>query len=87
MVKLDFEQNEARNDVVVNGQVSYSLAPRTAIKTNLAIGKDLKTNEFFVQEYGKGIPGQAQMMDYQNEYGDFVVNKAEVVEPIPDSQK
>ncbi len=72
-VKLDFEQNETRDDVVINGQVSYTLAPRTAIKTNLAIGKDLATNQIYVQEYGHGIRGQATMSDYRQEDGNYAI--------------
>lgn len=60
-IKLTFEQNEERNDVVVGVSVDIKLAPRTPMKTNLAIGKDLRTNDLYVQEYGRGIKGQVSL--------------------------
>lgn len=63
-IKLTFEQNEGRNDVAVGVQVDTKLAARTPMKTNLAIGKDLRTKELYVQEYGRGIRGQAKLEDY-----------------------
>ncbi len=66
-IKLTFEQNEERNDVVVGVAVESKLAPRTPMKTNLAIGKDLRTNDLYVQEYGRGIKGQVSLEDYPND--------------------
>lgn len=63
-IKLTLEQNEERNDVVVGVQVDTKLAPRSPMKTNLAIGKDLRTNSLYVQEYGRGIKGQVKIEDY-----------------------
>lgn len=63
-IKITFEQNEERNDVIVGVSVDPKLAARTPMKTNLAIGKDLRTNELFVQEYGRGIKGQYEIEDY-----------------------
>lgn len=63
-IKLTFEQNEERNDVTVGVQVDTKLAARTPMKTNLAIGKDLRTNELYVQEYGRGIKGQINLKEY-----------------------
>ncbi len=63
-IKLTFEQNEERNDVAVGVQVDTKLAVRSPMKTNLAIGKDLRTKELYVQEYGRGIRGQAKLEDY-----------------------
>ncbi len=63
-IKLVFEQNEERSDVTVGVSVETKLAPRTPMKTNLAIGKDLRTNDLYVQEYGRGIKGQASLSDY-----------------------
>lgn len=63
-IKLTFEQNEERNDVQVGVQVDTKLAPRSPMKTNLAIGKDLRTNQVYVQEYGRGIKGQFKIEDY-----------------------
>ena len=63
-IKLTFEQTEQRNDVTVGVQVETKLSPRSPIKTQMAIGKDLRTKELFVEEYGKGIRGQIKMDDY-----------------------
>lgn len=74
-IKLTFEQNEERNDVSVGVSVETKLAPRTPMKTNLAIGKDLKTNDLYVQEYGRGIKGQATLMDYpKDDSGNILVD-------------
>lgn len=63
-IKLTFEQNEERNDVSVGVQVDTKLSPRTPMKTNLAIGKDLRNGQLFVQEYGPAIRGQVHLNDY-----------------------
>ena len=63
-IKLTFEQNEARNDVAVGVQVDTKLSPRSPIKTNMSIGKDLRSQELYVEEYGKGIRGQYKLDDY-----------------------
>lgn len=63
-IKLTFEQNEERNDVQVGVQVDTKLSPRNPLKTNLAIGKDLRDNKLYVQEYGRGIRGQVTIEDY-----------------------
>ena len=63
-IKLTFEQNEERNDVAVGVQVDTKLSPRTPMKTNLAIGKDLRNGQLFVQEYGPAIRGQVHLNDY-----------------------
>lgn len=66
-IKLDFVQNEARDDVTVTVDVTEKLAPQAGMKTSFAIGKDLKTGELYAQEYGKQIQGQMSLNDYQTE--------------------
>lgn len=41
------------------------LAPQTAFSTSYSIGKDLRTGEVFVQEYGKQLSGQLSMKDIE----------------------
>lgn len=73
-IKLVFEQNEERNDVAVGVSVETKLAPRTPMKTNLAIGKDLRTSDLYVQEYGRGIKGQISLDDYpKNNVGNILI--------------
>lgn len=66
-IKLTFEQNEERNDVAVGVQVDTKLSPRTPMKTNLAIGKDLRDGQLYVQEYGPAIRGQMHIKDYEDD--------------------
>lgn len=76
-IKLTFEQNEERNDVAVGVQVDTKLSPRTPMKTNLAIGKDLRNGQLFVQEYGPAIRGQMHVSDY-TEDGKVLIEGKEV---------
>lgn len=52
-IKLDFTQNEDRDDVSVSVMISEKLAPQQDMNTKFYIGKDLKTEEVFAEEYGK----------------------------------
>lgn len=67
-IKLSFDQNEDRNDVKVQIDVSEKLAPQGAIETAFAFGKDLRTNEIILEEYGKQIKGQMSLSDLQPKY-------------------
>ena len=62
-IKLDFVQNEKRDDVLVSVDVSEKLAPQAGMKTSFSIGKDLQTGEIYAQEYGKQIKGQMNLFD------------------------
>lgn len=62
-IKLDFVQNEKRDDVLVSVDVSEKLAPQTGMKTSFSIGKDLQTGEIYAEEYGKQIKGQMNLFD------------------------
>lgn len=64
-IKLSFDQNEDRNDVKVQIDVSEKLAPQGAIETAFVFGKDLRTNEIMLEEYGKQIKGQMSLSDLQ----------------------
>ena len=78
-IKLSFEQNEERNDVQVGVQVDTKLSPRTPMKTNIAIGKDLRTNQIYVQEYGRGVKRQVKIEDYPTDAdGNIQIGEAKV---------
>ena len=61
--KLNFVQNEKRDDVLVSVDVSEKLAPQAGMKTSFSIGKDLQTGEIYAEEYGKQIKGQMNLFD------------------------
>ena len=62
-IKLNFVQNEKRDDVLVSVDVSEKLAPQAGMKTSFSIGKDLQTGEIYAEEYGKQIKGQMNLFD------------------------
>lgn len=64
-INLSFTQNEKRDDIKVHIDVKETLAAQGGIETSLAIGKDLKTGEILVEEYGKQIKGQLSFADVQ----------------------
>lgn len=66
-IKLDFTQNEDRDDVTVTVDVVEKLAPQAGMKTSFYIGKDLQTGEVFAEEYGKQVRGQMKLDDYSTE--------------------
>lgn len=66
-IKLDFIQNEDRDDVQVTVDVVEKLAPQSGMKTAFFIGKDLQTGEVFAEEYGKQVRGQMKLDDYATE--------------------
>ena len=80
-IKLTFEQTEQRNDVTVGVQVETKLSPRSPIKTQMAIGKDLRTKDLFVEEYGKGIRGQIKMDDYPKDKDGNIRIEGQVADP------
>lgn len=77
-IKLTFEQNEERNDVSVGVQVETKLSPRSPMKTNLSIGKDLRTQKIYAKEYGPGIKGQYKIEDYDDGNGNIRIEGDEV---------
>ena len=80
-IKHTFEQNEQRNDVTVGVQVETKLSPRSPIKTQMAIGKDLRTKELFVEEYGKGIRGQMRMEDLPTDGNGNILIEGKTADP------
>lgn len=58
-------------------QVDTKLSPRTPMKTNLAIGKDLRDGQLYVQEYGPAIRGQMHVSDYAED-GKVLIEGKEV---------
>lgn len=54
-IKLKFHQNENRDDVKCEIQVSEKLAPQQPMSTSFAIGKDLRTGKMYAKEYGKNV--------------------------------
>lgn len=64
-IKLSFDQNEQRDDVKVHIDVAEKLAPQGGIETSFAMGRNLKTGEIMVEEYGKQIKGQLSFNDVQ----------------------
>ncbi len=64
-IKMKFTQNELRDDVSVEVDVTEKLAPQAGMKTGFSIGKDLTTGELFAEEYGKQIKGQMTVSEYE----------------------
>lgn len=65
-IKIVFQQNEERDDVVVDVQVKEKLAPQIPIQTHVAMGVDLRTGEVYAEEYGGDIRGQMSMNETNN---------------------
>lgn len=80
-IKLTFEQNEERNDVAVGVQVDTKLSPRTPMKTNLSIGKDLRNGQLYVKEYGPAIRGQIHIQDYEKSSDGQILIEGKKVNP------
>lgn len=57
-IKLKFTQNERRDDVACDVQVTEKLAPMGGMKTGFVLGKDLRTGQIYAEEYGKQCHGQ-----------------------------
>lgn len=66
-IKLSFSQNEMRDEVLCDIDVIEKLAPQAAMRTQFAVGKDLRTGELYAEEFGKQIKGQMSINDYVDE--------------------
>ena len=66
-ITVSFKQTEMRDDAKVDISVSSKLASVISAKTYFALGKDLKTGEVLVSEYGRQIPGQMSIADIADE--------------------
>ena len=62
-INISFAQNEMRDDAKIEISLKTKLAGVLSAKTNFAMGKDLKSGEVIVNEYGKQIPGQMTFSD------------------------
>ncbi len=67
MITVTFKQNEMRDDAKLDISVSSKLASVVSAKTYFVMGKDLKTGEVLVNEYGRQIPGQMSIADVADE--------------------
>lgn len=67
-IELKFTQNEARDDVSCAIKVSEKLAAQAPMQTAFAIGKNLKTGELYVEEYGRHaqVKGQLSFDDVED---------------------
>lgn len=52
-----------RDDAKIEISLNSKLAGVISAKTNFSMGKDLKSGEVMVSEYGKQIPGQMSFSD------------------------
>lgn len=88
-IKLVFEQNEQRDDLQVDIDVTEKLAPQTGMHASFCIGKDLKTGNVYAEEYGKQLNGQLKIPEVQpeKEYGSINVDLStgEVIEDIDEN--
>lgn len=66
-ITVTFKQNEMRDDAKLDISVSSKLASVVSAKTYFVMGKDLKTGEVLVNEYGRQIPGQMSIADVAEE--------------------
>lgn len=79
-IKLDFVQNEKRDDVLISIDVSEKLAPQAGMKTSFSIGKDLQTGEIYAEEYGKQIKGQMNLFDIMDPETGEVIEENQTID-------
>lgn len=60
-VKLNFEQNEDRDDVKCSIAVTTKLAPVHPVETSFGVFKDLSEGTVQAEEYGSQIRGQTHL--------------------------
>lgn len=63
-VEISFTENEDRDTVACTCNVKTKLASPKPVETMFAVGRDLRTDEIFIQEYGKQVKGQMSLSDY-----------------------
>ncbi len=63
-IKLGFTQNEERNDATMQISVEKKTAAVKPVETKFSIGKNLRSGEVFMEEYGPQIRGQMSLNDY-----------------------
>lgn len=86
-ITLKFQQNESRDDVQVDIEVTEKLSPQAPMKTAFSVGKDLRTGDIYAEEYGKQIKGQMSISDYQTVQIDGNTVDAETGEIIEGNKK
>jgi len=69
VMTLTFKQDEDRNAAVCTCEVQSKLAKAKSFDTNFGIGRDLKTDQYIVKEYGTQIPGQMALEDMESGAG------------------
>lgn len=74
-VDVTFEQNEERDDCVVDVSVVPKLAAVKPVSTKMAIAKDYRTGKCYAHEYGNMIKGQMSFDDLQVQDGIVVDGK------------
>lgn len=80
-IDLVFEQNEARDNVMVDVKVSEKLAGQSPVATRLYVGKDLQTGEIKFEEYGSQLRGQLTIDDTEEQPLAVDPETGEVIEP------
>lgn len=86
-ITLKFQQNENRDDVQVDIEVTEKLSPQAPMKTAFSVGKDLRTGDIYAEEYGKQIKGQMSLNDYQTVQIDGNTVDTETGEIIQENKK
>lgn len=79
-MKVTFEQNEARDDVVVNVSVDTKLASVAPAKTHMSTAKDIDTGNVYFEEYGSQCKGQMTIEEVQVCNNETVVDFRKVKE-------
>ena len=74
-IKMVFEQNEARDDVMCDVFVKEKLASQAPVTTRFAVGKDLRTGNVISEEYNTQIRGQMEI-------GEVVDEKTGEITPV-----
>ncbi|MCM1039827.1 MAG: hypothetical protein NC434_10935 [Ruminococcus sp.] len=62
-ITLTLKQDESRNVAQCTVDVQSKLARAKSFDTMFGIGRDLKTDQYAIREYGTQIPGQMDMED------------------------
>ena len=78
-ITLKFTQNEARDDVACDVSVIEKISAPAQTRTAFSIGKDLRKNTVFAEEYGKNQMSIADL-DVNRETGEVAEPATEVVD-------
>ena len=86
-IKITLAQNDQRDDIKAHIDVSEKLAPQGAIETSFAFGRNMKTGQIEVREYGKQIKWQMEFDATQPELKVVDTETCEIVENVVDLRK